>query len=340
AQFDNALQTVRTMRGELTSWTGPSAQTMSQSLDRLETSISTKADAIRNNPAALQNLAQTITDAVGPMKALDAQYQQVLTNDAECRQVAMQGQSIMIGLASKLLKTGTDIENSAQTSNLAPQPTPPATATTTSGPQGPAKQMANVAGSSGLADPGAVSTGSQIPIAVQPTVAGPSGTVDPGAVQTARQQAMAHTPGVAIGSGNSSAAATTLPAQSTAHVAATPTLAGSSAGTVAPTVTTFSPSASMPSGGSGMSMSPMMAPMFSGAPAPSRSDDRTELAVVPIVAMPLAGGTDTEVTSGSVAVPAGLQGRRRATESEVAAAGVIRPDDEPMDVDVFRAQQA
>ena len=345
SQFDNALQTVRTMRGQLTEWTGPSAQTMSQSLDRLETSISTKADAIRNNPMKLQDLASAITDAVGPMQQLDAQYQQVLTNDAECRQVAMQGQPIMIGLATKLLQAGTDIENSAQISNLAPQPTPPQQAATSTGPQGPTSQLAQVAGSNGNADPGTVSTGSQIPIAVQSTTAGPSGVTDPGSVQTAQQQAMAHAPGVAVSPGGSSATATGLPAQSTAHVAATPTLAGTSAGTVAPTVTTFGASAPMPTAGPGVSMTPMAGPAFApafGAAVPARtpsanrstSDDRTELAVVPIVLMPMGGGV-SEGTTGSVAVPAALHGRNRTSAADAATAGVIRPAADP-DIDVFR----
>jgi hypothetical protein len=330
SQFDNALQTVRTMRGELTSWTGPSAQTMSQSLDQLESSISTKADSIRDNPMKLQDLAQAITDAVGPMQSLDAQYQQVLTNDQECRQVALQGQPIMMNLAQKLLQTGTDIENSAQSSNLAPQPTPPQQAASTSGAQGPQNQLAQVAGSNGQTDPGNVSTGSQIAVAVAPSVAGPSGLADPGTVQTAQQQAVAHVPGVAVGQGQSTVAGG-IPAQSTGHVAATPTLAGASAGTVAPSVTPLATNAPMPSA---PAMQPTMGTPFMAAPmsAPSssvpRNDEHTDVAILPF-AVPIATGGAAEETSGAVAVPIDLLGRHRGAGSTTnATAGVIRPDAE------------
>src|ERR1041384_1685444 len=77
-QFDTSLQQVRGMRADLGDWTGPSAQTMSDSLDKLENSITTKANAIRQNPGKLQMAAQVINDAVAPMTELDAEYQQVL----------------------------------------------------------------------------------------------------------------------------------------------------------------------------------------------------------------------------------------------------------------------
>ncbi len=57
----------------------------------------TCADAIRSNPEMLERLASSIEDAVGPMTALDGEYQQVLTNDTQCRQVALRGAPIMVG---------------------------------------------------------------------------------------------------------------------------------------------------------------------------------------------------------------------------------------------------
>jgi hypothetical protein len=81
--------------------------------------------------------------------------------------------------------------------------------------------------------------------------------------------------------------------------------------------------------------------------ASSTKDDQTDVVVVPIVAVPMAGG-GVEATSGSVAVPAGLRGRTRASASPLAA-GVIRPvqeqessaedEDEVMDADVFRVSE-
>jgi hypothetical protein len=116
-----------------------------------------------------------------------------------------------------------------------------------------------------------------------------------------------------------------------------------------------------------MSMTPM-APMmgtpggvFGGAamassPTPSATSakptERDDLVVVPLLAVPMANGGSTGVTSGAVAVPAGLQGRTSGTESTTGAvAGVIRPgeqrakrsasdEDEPLDADVFQIPQA
>jgi hypothetical protein len=357
-QFDNALQTVRTMRGQLTDWTGPSAQTMSQSLDNMESSISTKADSVRNNPMTLQNLAQAINDSVGPMQQLDAQYQQVLTNDAECRQVALQGQPIMMGLAAKLLQAGTALENSAQTSNLAPQPTPPQVVNGTENNTAAKNPLTQVAGSSGNADPGNVSTGSQIGVAVQPGVAGSSGNADPGNVQSAQQLAMGQAPTVA-GSG-STGAGSALPSQSSAQMSHTPTLAGTSAGTVAPTVSSFGPTATAAPVGGAPIMGTSGAP-FGGAPflasaapakptpsaAPSKQDNDggEDLLIVPIVGVPGAG---KNTTSGSVAVPAGLQGRSRITRTTATArAGVIEgvtsardEEGETLDTEVFQTEKA
>jgi hypothetical protein len=93
-QFDDSLRAVRAMRSDLAAWSGPSAQTMSDALDRLEESITTKAAAIQNNPARLDQLAQSISDAVPPMAALDAEYQQVLQDLNACRQVAERGKPI------------------------------------------------------------------------------------------------------------------------------------------------------------------------------------------------------------------------------------------------------
>src|SRR5262249_33473016 len=160
------------------------AKTMSDSLDRLENSITTKVTAIRDNPAKLQQLAQTINDAVGPMSALDAEYQQVLNDLNACRQGALRGRPVMLHLAGALLRTGTDLENSTQTDNLAPQPVPPSPVELTDGTQGPTQQLARVAGTGNLADPGTVTPAAQVGVAQQPGVLTPGRLTDPGLVHT------------------------------------------------------------------------------------------------------------------------------------------------------------
>lgn len=263
-QFDTSLQQVRGMRADIGDWTGPSAQTMSDSLDKLENSITTKANAIRQNPGKLQMAAQVINDAVAPMTELDAEYQKVLQDLNACRQVALRGRPIMLNLAKQLLQTGTDLENSVQTDNLAPQPTPPAGIQLSDGQQGPGQQFASVAGSSGLTDPGMVGQGNQVAVANAPTVAGASGVTDPGMVGTAQGANLAHTPGVAVSPGGQNADVA-MPTGNDASVTATPTLAGSSAGTLAPVpampAAGAAPMGGVPSvGGAGPTVMPM-APM-------------------------------------------------------------------------------
>ena len=268
-QFDTSLQNVRGMRADLTDWTGPSAQTMSQSLDRLENSITTKANAIRGNPAKLDNVVQTINDAMAPMTSLDAEYQKVLQDLNACRQVALRGRPIMLNIAMQMLDAGTALENSVQTDNLAPQPTPPAGIELTDAQAGNTQQFANVAGSSGLTDPGMVSQSHQVAVANAPTVQGSSGLTDPGGVTTAQAQGMAHAPGVAISAGGGQGTDVGMPTDSGAQVTATPTLAGSSAGTLAPMP-------AMPAGGT----APMgAAPTVTGTGA-----------FMPMTSMPVTGG--------------------------------------------------
>ncbi|TDQ04920.1 hypothetical protein [Labedaea rhizosphaerae] len=269
-QFDTSLQNVRGMRADLTEWTGPSAQTMAQSLDRLENSITTKANAIRDNPAKLNDVVQTINDAVAPMTALDAEYQKVLQDLNACRQVALRGRPIMLNIAMQMLKAGTALENSVQTDNLAPQPTPPAGIELTDAQAGNTQQFANVAGSSGLTDPGNVSQGQQVAVAHAPTVAGASGITDPGTVTAATGQGMAHAPGVAISAGGGQGTEVTMPGDSAAQVASSPTLASSSAGTLAP----------MPAVPTGAAAPMGTAPTVTGAGA----------GFVPMTSMPMGGG--------------------------------------------------
>jgi uncharacterized protein YukE len=356
-QFDNSLQTVRGMRADLADWTGPSAQTMSDALDRLENSIATRVTAIRDNPAKLRQLAQTINDAVAPMAALDAEYQQVLADLVACRQVAERGRPIMLNLATQLLRTGTDLENSVQTENLAPQPTPPRPLTLTDGPQGPSQQLAGVAGGSNLAGPSTVTTTAQIPTAHQPTTAGASPLTDSGQVRTAPQIAAAHLPGVAVGAAGQSAA--NLPA-SAAPVVAAPTLAGAQAGSVAPTVPAAPFAAApgpapsgpvlpvaqfMPASSSGIPGT--AAPVVSAAPAKEPAKDQAD--VLGVVAVPAVPARTTSA-SGSVAVPTGLRGRGRPA---TAITGVVRRRDrgqpdpprlrdetEPLDGEAFETGDA
>lgn len=162
-QLNDSLRTVRGMRADLAGWTGPSAGTMSESLDRMENALSTKIDAIGQNPARLESLGRTINDAVGPMAALDAEYQQVLADLVACRQVAQRGLPIMLNLATELLRTGTELENSVQTDVLAPQPVPPQPLTLSGGPQGPGQQPTQVAPVAPVA-----------PVVPAPTLAGTS----------------------------------------------------------------------------------------------------------------------------------------------------------------------
>jgi hypothetical protein len=315
-QFDESLQSVRTMRADLAGWTGPSAQTMSESLDRLEDSITTKSAAIRENPAKLQELARTISDAVPPMAALDAEYQQVLQDLNACRQVAERGKPIMLNLATKLLQTGTDLENSVQTDNLAPQPVPPQALTLTDGPQGPGQQLTQVAPSANTTGPGTVTPAAQIPVAAQPGVAGVTGSTGPGQVTPAAGVATSSLPGVTVGPSDQTATPA-VPTSSSAP-ATSPTLAGLSSGGAAPTLpaTPVNPVTAMPAAGPGMPVAGFMAPPVTAgavgpvapvlnpsvAPASERKDDRRPAVAVPV---PVVGVP----VSGSTAVPAGLRGR-------------------------------
>jgi hypothetical protein len=351
-QFDESLRTVRAMRTELAGWTGPSAQTMSESLDRLEDSITTKTTAIRDNPAKLQELAQTINDAVAPMSALDAEYQQVLADLNACRQVAERGRPIMLNLATTLLRTGTDLENSVRTDNLAPQPVPPQALTLTDGPQGPGQQLTQVAGSANLTDPGAVTSAAQIPVAAQPTVAGATNSTDLGQVTPAQQGTTTSLPGVAVGPADQSGANVAAPTQTD-----TPALAGLSAGGAAPAQPSTPALAGLSAGAApaqagmpafaGLSTGAVPAqagmPAFAGlgtgtgtlpiaaalgpaapvvnpsvAPPAAREDEKNAVVAVPV---PVPGIT----VSGSAAVPASLRGRTGArTPSATARTGKVR----------------
>lgn len=333
-QFDESLRTVRAMRTELAGWTGPSAQTMSESLDRLEDSITTKTAAIRENPARLQDLAQTISDAVPPMAALDAEYQQVLADLNACRQVAERGRPIMLNLATRLLQTGTDLENSVRTDNLAPQPVPPQALTLTDGPRGPGQQLTQVAGPSNLTDPGAVTAAAQLPVAAQPVVAGVTNPTDLGQAAPAQQVAATSLPGVAVGPadqlGANPAASAQPGALAPAGVSAggavpaqpsTPALAGVSAGVsagVAAPVLPSSPVVAAPVpvavSGPALPVAQFMAPpMASGAaaapvarpsvaPAAERKDEKSAVVAVPVPVPCIP-------VSAAAAVPAGLRGR-------------------------------
>jgi hypothetical protein len=339
-QFDDSLQSVRTMRADLAGWTGPSAQTMSESLDRLEDSITTKSAAIRENPAKLQELAQAISDAVPPMTALDAEYQQVLQDLNACRQVAERGKPIMLNLATKLLQTGTDLENSVRTDNLAPQPVPPQAVTLTDGPQGPSQQLTQVAGSVNTTGPGTVTPAAQIAVADQPSVTGSTGSTGLGQVTTAQPVAATSLPGVSVGPAASTPTAAPSGTLSDTQ-AASPTLAGVSTGGAAPTLAapTVPPAtmAAAPMAASGPAVSvpilnpsvaptvttgavpvpmvnPLVAPTVTTgavpvpmvnplvAPAEDRKEDKkAPVAVpVPVVGVPV---------SGSAAVPTALRGR-------------------------------
>jgi hypothetical protein len=341
-QFDESLQNVRAMRADLAGWTGPSAQTMSESLDRLEDSITTKSTAIRENPARLQELARTINDAVPPMSALDAEYQQVLQDLNACRQVAERGKPIMENLATRLLQIGTDLQNSVRVDNLAPQPVPRQALALADGPQGPGQQLTQVAGSSGLADPGAFTPSDQIAVADQPAPIGPSGLVDPGAVATSgavpvtgQPGVATGTPGVVVGPADQTAtlaglsAGTTAPTVTQAPVAAASVAAPTAVGAAAPAMpftaapaagamlansagpgsvpgehrtTTVSTSATTPAT---TPVAPVVAPAV--APAADRRDDKNAAHATPAVLVPVpivAPGA-----SGAAAVPAALLGR-------------------------------
>lgn len=325
-QFDDSLRNVRAMRTELASWTGPSATTMSESLDRLEDSLTTKMAGIQNNPAKLQELSQTISDAVAPMAALDAEYQQVLQDLNACRQVAERGQPIMLNLATQLLQVGTDLENSVRTDNLAPQPVPQQPLTLTNGAQGPTDQLTQVAGSANAADPGVVTPAAQAPVADMPTSVGASGVVDPGMVQTAQQTAGQSLPGVAVGPAEQTANVAS-PTQVSTPATASPSLAGVSGGTVAPTVAGApAPVAAMPTmASSGSSVMPVaqftpMA-MASGTPSGAMPSGPAATGV-----MPMAHGapaTAAPVLSPSVAPPA--SGRKDKKDEKDMAVAVRVP---------------
>ena len=308
-QFDESLAAVRSMRGDLTDWTGPSAKTMSDSLDKLENSITTKSAGIRDNPAKLDDLARTINDTVGPMTSLDAEYQKVLTDLNACRQVALRGKPLMLNLATKLLQTGTDLENSVRTDNLAPQPVPPQALALTDGPQGPSQQLTQVAGSSNLADPGTVVAGAQVPVAVQPAAAGASNPTDPGAVASGTQTGASALPGVAVGPTDQAGAAAVTPDQ-------TAMLAGVSGGGAAPTLPTTPAVAAAPVtappmvAGGPMPVTPFVATGVAAVPPSVRPANRDAeekdptAVVVPVVASGVA-------VNGSTGVPAALRGRAR-----------------------------
>lgn len=199
-QLDDGLQTVQRQRPELATWTGPSGRTMAQALDNLETATRSRADAVRGNPAVLEDLARSIEDAVAPMTALDEEYQQVLTNDAQCRAVALRGAPIMIGVADKLLTAGNALQNSARDEKRAPMAAPVQPLVLQGGAQGPTDQLAQVAGSGGNADPGAVTPGTVVQPPAQPTVAGADQTSG-GAVTPAGALARAGLPGVVAAPG-------------------------------------------------------------------------------------------------------------------------------------------
>ena len=183
-QLDNGLQEVQRLRPDLATWTGPTGQTMSQSLDNLERATRTRADAIRNNPEMLERLASSIEDAVGPMTALDGEYQQVLTNDAQCRQVALRGAPIMLGLADQLLTVGNTLQNSTRDETRAPMAAPVLPLALQSGEQGPAQQLTQVAGSSGNVDPGTSVPGTVLRSPALPTAAPSDSLAAAGGVAT------------------------------------------------------------------------------------------------------------------------------------------------------------
>jgi hypothetical protein len=358
-QFDEQLTAVRGMRADLATWNGPSAQTMSDSLDRLENSITTKMSALQENPAKLQQLSQAISDAVPPMQALDAEYQQVLQDLNACRQVAERGQPIMLNLATQLLQVGTDLENSVQADNLAPQPVPPQALALSSGPQGPTNQLAQVAGTGNLTDPGAVTPGNQIATTDLPQVAGTGNLTDPGFVQTGQQVGVEHVPGVAVGAGGdtSGAAAAAMPADTGASATAAPTLAGVSAGGAAPTLPAGPVAAPTAGVSAPMSMvSPTMAPAtmasgfmpatpLSGAPkvAPPDSVDRKEAHPTGVVGVPVmpAAAAAGGALNGSAAVPASLRGRAAEQSQPVPTIEGIRRDAvRPLDSEAFEVGDA
>lgn len=339
-QFDESLRAVRAMRADLADWTGPSAQTMSEALDRLEDSISTKSAAIQNNPARLEQLAQTINEAVPPMAALDAEYQQVLQDLAACRQVAERGRPIMLNLATELLQVGTDLENSVRTDNLAPQPVPPRPLTLTDGPQGPTQQLTQVAGPSGLADPGVVTSAAQVPVAEQPGTVGVGGLTDPGQVVAGQAVAPATVPGVTVGATGVGAASPALPTDATTAttaVASSPALAGVSAGTAAPTLPppgaapTAAPAPTMAASGPALSVAPALAsgsvPLAHLAPATGSP-----------VANPVSAAMSAPVSApvpGPVVAPSVAPSRER--EDDRAVAPVVRVPAAPPGVAVSGA---
>jgi hypothetical protein len=339
-QFDDSLRAVRAMRSDLAAWSGPSAQTMSDALDRLEESITTKAAAIQNNPARLDQLAQSISDAVPPMAALDAEYQQVLQDLNACRQVAERGKPIMLNLATELLQVGTDLENSVRTDNLAPQPVPPQPLALSEGPQGPTNQLQQVAGSAGLADPGAVAPGALTAVSDQPTTAGVSGIADPGVVQSAQQGATANIPGVAVGGGGTDAVVPTAAADPTL-ASASPTLAGVGGGAAAPTMAP--PVGGVPAAAPAMAPSGPMMPMGQFSPTPvtpaMAGGHATPVAPVPMVAPPARKREDekpaasvvrvpvplaADTVTGAAAVPAGLRGRTGEQQQPVVSTAAVR----------------
>lgn len=373
-QMDESLRNVRAMRTDLATWNGPSAQTMSESLDTLENSITTKSAAIQDNPAKLQQLATTINEAMPPMQALDAEYQQVLQDLNACRQVAERGKPIMLNLATQLLQVGTDLENSVQADNLAPQPVPPQALSLAEGPQGPTNQLAQVAGTGNLTDPGVVAPADQLATANQPTVAGAGNLTDPGAVQTAQQGGVGNVPGVAVGSGDQATLASSAPVDTGASATPSPTLAGVSGGSAAPALPTGPVTA--PTAGAPAPMSvvaPSMTPgaVTSGAMAggmvpgtsiggasvaPSKdSSERRDGATgttgtlgVPLVPTATAGNA----LSGSAAVPASLRGRTAEQSPTVPRIEGIRRDRNgsrvpgqgdaarPLDTEAFEVEDA
>lgn len=310
-QFEDSLATVRGMRAELTDWTGPSGRTMSDSLDRLEDSVTTKLAGIRDNPAKLDDLARTINDTVGPMTSLDAEYQKVLTDLNACRQVAERGKPLMLNLATKLLQTGTDLENSVRTDNLAPQPVPQQALALSDGPQGPTQQLTQVAGPTNRTDPGAVAVASQVPVAAQPHAAGVSNLTDPGQVVAGERGGTAALPGVAVGPAAQAGAGTVAPAQPDV---APSSLAGVSAGGAAPTLPA-APVAATPA----VSAPPVLA----GGPLPVTPFVGTGVAPVPVMGRPSTRDGESKepaavvvpvattgvAVNGSTGVPAALRGR-------------------------------
>jgi hypothetical protein len=183
-QLDAGLQQVQRLRPDLATWTGPTGRTMSQALDNLETATRTRADAIRGNSALLNGLAGSIEDAVGPMTALDAEYQQVLTNDTQCRQVALRGEPIMVGLADRLLTVGNTLQNTTRDETRAPMAAPVLPLTLRSGEQGPGQQLTQVAGTSGNVDPGSSVPGTVLRSPALPTTTSSDGLAASAGVAT------------------------------------------------------------------------------------------------------------------------------------------------------------